>query len=350
MTSENHSLTRAPHTVSVVIPVYQGEKTLPMLMDELDALTGVNTSPEGNEWSVQEVICVYDHGRDDSPRVLHELSGKYSWLKVVWLSRNFGQHPATLAGISASGGNWVATIDEDGQQDPQDIGLMLDTAINERSTLVYASPLNKPPHGFFRNISSKTAKKIVNILLDSKDSVKYNSFRLILGEVARSAAAYAGSGVYMDVALGWVAKTTTAGVMLRDEGDRVSGYSFKALLSHFWRMVVSSGTRSLRMVSLLGAITALIGITMAIVVFVDKLVTPSTPIGWASTIITILVTSGLIMLSLGVIAEYLGVAVSMAMGKPLYLVTSDPEFGPFARTSATKKAPHPDPSQPEASR
>ncbi|WP_200829140.1 glycosyltransferase [Arcanobacterium ihumii] len=323
-------MTHHAHSISVVIPVYQGAQTLPHLVSELEALTGVNTSANGNTWQICEVICVYDHGHDQSPQVLRKLAESRSWLKLVWLSRNYGQHPATLAGISASGSDWVVTIDEDGQQDPRDIGTLLDSALAEQATLVYARPLNDPPHGLMRNLTSRSAKKIVNVMMGSKNSTSYNSFRLILGEVARSASAYAGSGVYLDVALGWVSKVTTAGVHLRDEGsERQSGYSYRKLIAHFWRMVMSSGTGFLRIVSILGAFTAFVGILLAIVVFINKFVNPSVQIGWSSTIIVILSTSGLIMLSLGVIAEYVGVAVNMAMGRPLYLVTSDPDNGPL---------------------
>ena len=82
------------------------------------------------------------------------------------------------------------------------------------------------------------------------DASIFHSYRLVLGEVGRSVAAYAGAGVYLDVALGWVAGTAaTCPVRLRAEGDRPSGYSLRRLLSHFWRMVLTSGTRLLRLVS-----------------------------------------------------------------------------------------------------
>ena len=309
-------------------------------MAELETLRETSITAQGNQWYLHEVICVYDHGKDDSPRVLRELSAEFDWLKVIWLSRNYGQHPATLAGISASGGDWIVTIDEDGQQDPRDISKMLDTAISEQATLVYAKPLNPPPHGFLRNIASRMAKKTVSALVNSSEFTQYNSFRLILGEVARSASAYAGSGVYLDVALGWVSKTTTCGVHLREEMDRVSGYSFKSLIAHFGRLLMSSGTRSLRMVSLLGLLTAFFGVMMAIAVFINKFINPDVQVGWSSIIITVLLTSGAVLTTLGVIAEYLGVAVGMAMGRPLYLVTTDPKIGPlgFPRVNSQQNA------------
>jgi len=153
-----------------------------------------------------------------------------------------------------------------------------------------------------------------------------------MGEIGRSVAAYAGSGVYLDVAMGWVAGPAAAcPVQLRDEGERRSGYSTRALLSHFVHLVLSSGTRTLRLVSALGLLFGMLGIAVALYLLIVRLISNTTPQGWTSTMVVVLVSTGAILFSLGVIAEYLGVAVNMAMGKPLYLIVGDPKDGPLGR-------------------
>jgi len=96
-------------------------------------------------------------------------------------------------------------------------------------------------------------------------------------------------------------------------------------------MVLSSGTRALRMVSALGALFALGGVAYAIYLFVVRLISDAVPQGWTSTMVLVLLSTGAILFSLGVIAEYVGVAVNMAMGKPLYLIVGDPKDGPLGR-------------------
>ncbi len=119
---------------------------------------------------------------------------------------------------------------------------------------------------------------------------------------------------------------------MRAEGEgRRSGYSARTLLSHFWRMVLTGGTRGLRLVSLLGVVFSLIGLLVAVFVVYRRLTSPDPTQGWASLIVVVLISTGAILFSLGVIAEYVGVAVNMAMGKPLYLITQDPEDGPLGR-------------------
>ncbi|WP_027860213.1 glycosyltransferase [Marmoricola sp. URHB0036] len=321
------------HLVSVVIPVYQAERHLPSVVAELAALNRSTVSPAGAPFRVAEVLLVHDCGPDDSARVIREMEQEHAFARGIWLSRNFGQHAATLAGMASAGGDWIVTLDEDGQHDPAYIGAMLDVALAEQVSVVYARPTNSAPHGAVRNAASRGAKRVVNVLSGGADTSVFHSYRLILGEVGRSVAAYAGSGVYLDIALGWVAgPPATAPVVSRAEGEgRRSGYSTRTLLSHFWRMVLTGGTRGLRLVSGLGIAFAVLGFLLAVFIVIRQLVHPAPVAGWTSLAVVTLICTGAILFSLGVIAEYVGVAVNMAMGKPLYLITQDPAEGPLGR-------------------
>jgi polyisoprenyl-phosphate glycosyltransferase len=330
--ADEHSRSGEEHLVSVVVPVYRGEKHLAALLADIEPYTKPSLTPAGRPFRVTEVMLVNDCGPDNSARVMRELAERHSFVRTIWLSRNFGQHAATLAGMASSGGEWIATIDEDGQHDPAYLGSMLDVAVTDRVAVVYARPANEPPHSMFRNLTSRVAKRLVNVFSGGVDASVFHSYRLVLGEVGRSVSAYAGAGVYLDVALGWVSGTpATAPVLLRAEGERTSGYSKRTLMSHFWRMVLSGGTRGLRIVSALGAAFALLGLVITIYLVVNRLQNPALIQGWTSLIVVVLVCAGAILFSLGVIAEYVGVAVNMAMGKPLYLITSDPANGPLGR-------------------
>ncbi len=318
------------HTISVVIPVYQGERTLPSVVSEVTEV-GDGVSPAGVAYRVTEIVLAYDNGGDRSDEVIRELEETNPLVRGVWLSRNFGQHAATLAGMASSSGDWVVTMDEDGQHDPRDFGAMLDVALAVRAQVVYAKPTNPPPHGALRNAASRGAKSVVNRAFGARNASDFNSYRFILGSIARGVAAYAGSGVYLDVALGWVAgRYATAPTELRGE-TRKSGYTPLRLASHFWRLVLTSGTRALRLVSVLGVLFAVVGVVLAIWIVVLKLTQDFSAQGWASTVVIILVVSGAILFSLGIIAEYIGVSVNMALGKPAYLITSDPARGPLGR-------------------
>ena len=320
------------HTVAIVIPVYRGAHTLPDVVDELLAQTEVSSTARGHRYRIDEIVLVHDHGDDASDIVMRELAAAHPVVRPVWLSRNFGQHPATLAGMTSTGSDWIVTMDEDGQHDPKYIAMMLDVAMDEQRPLVYGTPSNPPPHGPLRNAASRVAKGIFVKVLAEGDAAVFSSFRLIMGEHGRSVAAYCGPGVYLDVALEWITgKAARCPVLVREEGDRPSGYSARRLLSHFWRLVLTSGTRPLRFASLLGLLMATVGFVYALVLLVGRLLDWVTVEGWTSVIVAVLVGTGVVLVTLGIIAEYIGTSVKMAMGRPLYLVTSDPADSPLGR-------------------
>jgi glycosyltransferase involved in cell wall biosynthesis len=335
MTSELGAPGPSPHLVSVVVPVYAGELTLPTLVKEILTMGSDFATAGGHLARVCEVVLVHDHGPDDSARVIRELAAEHDVVRPVWLSRNYGQHAATLAGMASAGGEWIVTLDEDGQHDPADIPAMLDRAMQQQVGVVYAAPVNGRQHGRLRNAASSASKRLVDVLVPDGNAHTYSSYRLMLGEVGRGVAAYAGVGVYLDVALGWVAgPAATCPVTLRAEGTRPSGYRLRSLMSHFWRLVMTSGTRLLRLVAVAGALIALLGIAFAAFLVVNKLVGGEIQPGWTSVMVVVLLGAGATMLTLGIMAEYLGVSVNMAMGKPLYLISADPLDGPLGRPPA----------------
>lgn len=318
------------------MPVYQGAVTLDALLTELEQYFVETVTADGHTFVVDEVLLVFDNGPDGSDATIRRLTERYDKVRGVWLSRNFGQHAATLAGMASSGGDWVVTMDEDGQHDPRYLADMLDVAMSQAATLVYSRSTNDAPHGIARNLASRWSKRVISSVSSDPNVTVYQSYRFILGEVARAVSAYAGANVYLDVALGWItSRVAQCDVVLREEGGRASGYSPRKLLSHFWKMFVTSGTRGLRLVSVLGATLAAVGVVFAIVVLVGRLFNFIVEPGWASLMIVLIIASGAILLSIGVVAEYIGVSVNLAMGKPSYVILSDTANGPLSRQRRT---------------
>ncbi|MFE6864161.1 glycosyltransferase family 2 protein [Nocardia sp. NPDC057668] len=315
-----------PHAVSVVVPVYRGEHTIGALVAELHELTVPGTTPNGVPFVVDEIILVHDHGPDRSDVAIKELLQHHAEVRAVWLSRNFGQDAATIAGMSTARGDWIVTMDEDGQHDPAAIGAFLDAALEQRADLIYSKPSNTRPHGFLRNLTSRGAKLVLATVFAFPDSTRFESYRLIRGDIGRQLAEVASNGVYLDVALTWVVDTVAqVPVALRAEGREESGYNYRRLFSLFWKMVLCSGTRGLRLVSLLGMTLALAGAVMTLVIVFESLTRDDwAPEGWTSMIVVLLFCCGAILFSLGLIAEYLGVALHILVGKPLYLTVDSP--------------------------
>jgi len=154
---------------------------------------------------------------------------------------------------------------------------------------------------------------------------RFNSYRMIDGEVARTLAAYCGNGVYLDVGLYWmVGRIGHCPLQLRNEMDRPSGYSYAKLFGHFWNLILTTGTRPLRLITLMGFFSLVLSIVITAYALYGKFILDSPVQGWASLLIVVAFFSGATLTSLGVIAEYLAVTTGIAMGKPLYVVSTKP--------------------------
>ena len=331
--STSQESARVRHSVSVVVPVYLGSQTLGTLLEEIRPFINPTLSPGGVEFQVKEVVLVNDCGPDGSEHTIRDLALQNDWVKPVWLSKNYGQHAATLAGMAATTSEWIITIDEDGQQNPTDFGNFLDTAVANDASLVYAKPTNRPPHGILRNTLSWIVKNTLFRMLTDGVHTNFNSFRLVSGTIGRTLAAYVGDGVYLDVALTWMVQNVAqCPVQLRQETRSKSGYSFRQLSSHFWRLVLSAGTRPLRLAALMGVTAFITGIFAAATIVIGKVNYGYAVSGWASLFAALMLIGGLILLVLGVLAEYLGMIVRASIGKPLYVTIGDPELTALRRS------------------
>ena len=317
--------------IAVVVPVYRGERTLPALVAEILALPAPGRTPGGIAHRITEVVLVDDRGPDGSAAVIRDLAARHEPVVGIRLARNSGQHGATLAGIAASTADWVVTMDEDGLHDPADIPGLLDAAFAARTRLVYAVPGNRPPHGRLRNAASRVVKRLARSVLMPGRRVDFSSFRLVHGDLARALARDAGPNLYLDAALDWVvADPAGCPVRYRAEGRPAESYSFRRLRQHFWRLVLSSGTRPLRSIAFGGAAFALAGIAVAAVVAWLGLRGGTGYTGWASTLAAVLVVGGVLMLVLAALAGYLASVYATLMGRRAFVVTEDDDVT-FAR-------------------
>jgi undecaprenyl-phosphate 4-deoxy-4-formamido-L-arabinose transferase len=315
----------SPHRISIVVPVYAGESTLPALIQEIAPLTQAQATPDGHAFEVCEVLLVHDCGPDRSDRTLEALSEAHAFVRPIWLSRNYGQHAATLAGMANAKGDWVVTIDEDRQQDPAAIPAMLDQALRLSLQVVYAQPTNTLPYGWLRNALSRVAKVISSRLLGQQTMGRFNSFRLVEGDIARTLASYCANGVFLDVGLFWIsARVGHCPVVSRNELVRPSGYSYIKLIGHFWRLVLTTGTRPLRLITIMGCASIVLSVVLGVYALLAKFYGQVPVQGWTSLLIVVAFFSGAILASLGVIAEYLAVTMGIVMGKPLFVVSNKP--------------------------
>jgi len=243
-------------SVTVVIPVYRGEDTLPALISRCDALQrGACGLPAG---VVTELIFVCDDPIDDSESVLRVWAQSHSWIQVVSLARNNGQHLATAVGMLYSSGDWILTIDEDLQHPPELLGAVLEHALRASLDVLYVKS-NGPIHEEhkYRDITSVLAKRIIRAF--TRDDYSHiSSFRLIRGEVGRSLANSVDRFSYLDAVIYSATGQTKRDVYYASYFDSrpqaESGYDLSTLIRHYGRFLTSvefSGLRSLLVIAIL---------------------------------------------------------------------------------------------------
>lgn len=331
--------------VSVVVPVYCGSDYLEALVAALDDLRR-DWQAQGAPFSLAEVIFVDDAAIDDSGNKIDHLAREHSWIVPLHLSRNFGQHPATIVGILHSSGDWVVTMDEDLQHRPEVIATLLRKAVTEHADIVYANPVSGVHDAAVRDWTSRSFKRMMQWLTDNPNLSSFNSFRLIRGPVARAAASVCSHDTYLDITLGWFTQSIRSiRVEMKDERyikTKRSGYSLKSLLSHGWRMIFSSQIKLLRIGSVLGLAAMVLSVLAAVYFLTVKLFFPSDiqVQGWTSLFLAITFFGGLSAFMLGIVLQYLSSMILKVHGKPTFFTIDRSGDATVARWLAQHPDPH----------
>ncbi|MDQ6626386.1 MAG: glycosyltransferase family 2 protein [Verrucomicrobiota bacterium] len=283
-------------TLSIVVPLYNSEGTLPSLLDRLCAL-----NIEGGS----EIVLVNDGSRDGTEAVaLHLIERCARPVTFVSLSRNFGEHSAVLAGLRASQGHFIVTMDDDLQNPPEEVLKLLLTATTEKRDVVY-STFDRKRHSWWRNLGSRLTNRLADWSIDKPKGLYLSSFRCISRFVADEISKSANPYPYVDALIFQV--TQNVGVVsVRHDARSVgeSGYTIRALVRLWTSMLINSSV-PLRLAAALGFMMSALGFISFIAVFINHYLEQE-PLGWGSLMAALVIFSGAQLLLLGIVGEYIG--------------------------------------------
>jgi undecaprenyl-phosphate 4-deoxy-4-formamido-L-arabinose transferase len=301
--------------VSVVVPVYNGEATLAELVSGL-ARVLPGAAP------ACEVILVDDGSRDRSARIVDELAGKYPWVRAIHLSRNYGQHNATLCGVRAARYDTVITMDDDLQHPPENIPLLL-AKLREGYDVIYGTP-DKETHGFFRDVASLITKIALQSAMGVETARGVSALRAFRTDLRRSFADYRSPFVSIDVLLTW-ATTRFASIPVPQDERRAgtSNYTFWMLVRHAINMMTGFSTAPLQLASFVGFSFTFLGVLVLVWVVGRYLVTGSSVAGFPFLASIIAIFAGAQLFALGIIGEYLARMHFRSMERPTYVVRAE---------------------------
>lgn len=300
--------------ISIVIPVYGSGLALWALIRRIDA--AMNSCV-----GTYEVIFVEDGGGSTSWDIIKNIALEFPQVRGFQLSRNFGQHNAILYGIRAAKGRLIATMDDDLQHPPEAIPLLVEK-LNEGWDVVYAPPIYRK-HGILRNIASAITKIVLQNLIGSDNALHVSAFRVFHTELRDAFEAYQGPVVNIDVLLAWGGgKFSYLPIFHEERYAGKSGYTVRKLMIHALNMITGFSTLPLQLASILGFGFAFLGMIILGYVVYSWIMHGSAVPGFAFLASLISIFSGVQLLALGILGEYLSRIYSRAMNKPSYFLRS----------------------------
>ena len=298
-------------SISVIVPVYNSEQTLVALHKRLNS---VCTKLAGEF----EIIFVNDGSIDNSWEEIKNLEEKNPSVVGVNLMKNFGQHNALLCGIRKAKYELIATLDDDLQNPPEELPKLIEK-LNEDFDVVYGKP-EKEQHGLFRNISSVITKISLKTTMGVENAKNVSAFRVFRTQLREAFKQYSGSFISIDVLLTWgTNRFTTVPVKNDDRQFGRSNYTFSKLFVHALNMITGFSVLPLQIASMLGFIFAFFGLSILIYIVILYMLVGTPVQGFPFLVSIIVVFSGVQLLSIGIIGEYLARMYFRTMDSPQYI-------------------------------
>jgi polyisoprenyl-phosphate glycosyltransferase len=290
--SENNS-----PLISVVVPVYNSTATLDELTTRLRTVLDPLTE---DSW---EIIYVNDGSPDGSWDLVERLSAGEDRITGINLTRNFGQHNAIMCGIAHACGRYIVTLDDDLQNPPEEIPKLLDM-VRDGYDVVYGVPEDKK-HSWFRNFGSELVQWMYRKTFNTKG--RLTSFRIMDREVANRLLAYGRSFTFLDGLISW--NTSRIGNIAVEHHVRStgrSGYSTRKLVVLALNMATNFSIGPLQVATIIGILFSMFGFLFGFFILFKKMFMDIPISGYTSTIVTIAFLSGVQLLTVGVLGEYIG--------------------------------------------
>lgn len=295
--------------LSIVVPVYQGEKLIEPLVAQLSqALPAFAEN--------YEIILINDGSPDHSWAVIQRLTDKYKCVRGICMMRNYGQHNATLCGVRLARYEVTVTMDQDLQHQPEDIPLLLEK-LDEGYDVVYGAP-KKLPQGFLRNLMTAGIKQILARVIGLPSVRNVSAFRAFRTNLRDAFANFQSPTLILDVLLSWGTTRFTSVPVNIAQAERTS-YNFRMLVRTAMLILIGYSTLPLRFASWIGFVMTLFGLGVFIYVLVVYFTAGSLP-GFPFLASIIALFSGAQLFALGIFGEYLARMFDRSMDRPTYVI------------------------------
>ena len=282
--------------ISIVVPVYNSEDNLTELNHQLQyELKDINF----------ELILVNDQSKDTSWNKINDLTKEHKNIIGINLRKNSGQDNAIFAGVHYAKGQYIVIMDDDLQHSPSDIPKLYEE-IKEGYDVCYAN-FEKKKQALWKNIGSWLNGKMAEIIINKPKEIYLSPFKIIKKEIIEEVKATNYLYPYIDGIIFSITNNITQ--IDAKHYDRFSGSSNYTLLESikvFMKLATGFSVFPLRVASFIGALTSIFGFVLGLYFIIEYFFNSSSPEGWTSMIVIVLFLGGIILMSLGIVGEYLG--------------------------------------------
>jgi undecaprenyl-phosphate 4-deoxy-4-formamido-L-arabinose transferase len=284
--------------LSIVVPVYNGAETIGHLVNQLERLD----LPGG-----LDIILVNDGSSDNSREVCEKLTGNTRVpVTLVDHTRNYGEHNALLSGLRFARGEYIITMDDDLQHPPSEVLRLYKFACEQGADIVYTH-FETMHYPAWRKLGSWFANKTADLVLDKPKGIYLSSFRCMKRFVAQELIRYTGPFPYIDGRVFHITKYVAClKVQHLPRAANKSNYTIRRLV-HLWLSILTNfSVMPLRLGTFLGIAMTGVGFLGIVEVLIEYFLYGIAVAGWGSLMLVVLLFSGVQLIILGLVGEYLG--------------------------------------------
>ena len=299
--------------LSVIVPCFNEEESIPYFYEEIKKVT--------NSMNVKlELIFVDDGSRDKTLEVVKKLT-EDKVVKYISFSRNFGKEAAMYAGLNMCTGDYVTIMYADLQHPPELLPEMLRIIEEENYDCVATKSINKKGYSFFRKIFTRCFYKIIEKMSNTKMVPGANDYRLMTRQMVNSIISVKEYNRYSKGIFSFVGyKTKWIEFEVQERKAGTTKWNFWKLFSYALDGIVGFSTAPLTLSAIIGLFFCIVSFIMIIVIIIKTLIFGDPTSGWPSLVCIIFFVSGVQLLCIGVIGEYLAKIYLEVKGRPIYIV------------------------------
>ncbi len=301
--------------ISIVIPCYNEEEVIEICHKAVTE--AINELPYNFE-----IIYINDGSTDNTMQILKEIQKTDNRTVIIDLSRNFGKEAAMTAGIDNARGDALIILDADLQDPPSLIPDMIDMWKKSGADVVYGQRMDREGETWFKKFTSNSFYKIMNFMASNVEIPKNTGdFRLMNRRSIDALVQLREKHRFMKGLFAWIGFKQVA--LQYNRAPRAAGQT-KWNYLQLWHLALEGiagfSTTPLRMASLLGLFISVLSFLFAAFIVVKTLIFGIEVQGWASLSVMIAFLSGIQLLSIGILGEYIGRIFGEAKKRPLYFI------------------------------